>query len=460
MPRPSASIRHALPLAGAALLTALLAPLLQPLQPAAAASAPSRPVGIDVSRWQSAGPDDSCAVRGIDWTRVRTTSRSFVFIRATRTHSGVTERDACFTGNWTGAEAHGVYRGAYHYAIPSAKAGSAVRDARTFVAVTGRMQDAGDLPPVLDLETSGGLKPVQLSAWAATWLSTVRTLTGRQPMIYTYPSFWRTAMADSQAFHAYPLWIANWTRTPSVPGGWPTWTVHQYSASGRVAGISGDVDLDVFNGTADQLHAFAHPGTHPTAGTSGRTAFRGSPWRISGHLVTDRGAAIPRATVRLYRSVAGGPWRLIATTKTSGTTAYYRFVLRPRAAASYKVRYSGGTTFAPSWSNVRSHAIRQRSTTTLTVATSATRVRRGAFVRVRGTLLRTVSHARLPGKTVTLDQRVGRGRWTAVRSVRTSATGRYAFGVRPTRGTAYRVRFAGSLANLPSVSAQRTVRLR
>ncbi|KQX66472.1 glycoside hydrolase family 25 protein [Angustibacter sp. Root456] len=461
MPRSSSSPRRARNrLAAGLTLLAAVATTLAGGGTAAAASGSERPLGLDVSRWQSAGPDGACATDGIDWSKVRTTSRGFVLIRATRTTAGRTEADTCYARNYAGAAGRGIYRGAYHYAIPSTVAGSAARDARTFVSVTGRMQNAGDLPPVLDLETSGGLNPTQLASWTRTWLTTVRALTGRQPMIYTYPSFWRSAMADSQAFHAYPLWIANWTPTPSVPGGWPTWTIHQYSATGRVAGISGDVDLDVFNGTAAQLHAFAHPGTHPTAGTSGRTAFRGSPWRISGHLVTDRGAAIPRATVRLYRSVAGGPWRLIATTKTSGTTAYYRFVLRPRAAASYKVRYSGGTTFAPSWSDVRSHAIRQRSTTTLTAATSATRVRRGASVRVRGTLLRTVSHARLPGKTVTLDQRVGRGRWTAVRSVRTSATGRYAFGVRPTRGTAYRVRFAGSLANLPSVSAQRTVRLR
>ncbi|MGN6611533.1 MAG: glycoside hydrolase family 25 protein [Angustibacter sp.] len=427
---------------------------------AVAATGSVRPLGIDVSRWQSAGPDGACATPGIDWSKVRTTSRGFVVIRATRTTAGRTEPDTCYARNYAGAAGRGIYRGAYHYAIPSTVPGSAARDARVFVSVTGRLQNAGDLPPVLDLETSGGLDPAQLASWTRTWLTTVRALTGRQPMIYTYPSFWRSAMADSQAFHAYPLWIAHWTRTPSVPGGWSNYTIHQYSASGRVAGISGDVDLDVFNGSAAQLHAFAHPGTQPTAGTSGPTAYRGSAWRISGHLVTDRGAPVRSTTVRLYRSVAGGPWKQVATTKTSGTTAYYRFLLRPTAAASYKVRYSGGTAFAPSWSGVRSHAIRNRAATTLTSATSASRVRRAAAVRIRGTLARTTGHARLPGKTVTLYQRVGTGRWTAVRSVHTTATGRYSFGVRPTRRTAYRVRFAGSLANLSSVSVQRTVSLR
>jgi GH25 family lysozyme M1 (1,4-beta-N-acetylmuramidase) len=458
MPRSLSRLRHALLLLVGTLVVTL-APLVQPPQTAAAATAPTRPRGIDVSRWQSPGPDNTCAVAGINWDRVQATTRSFVMIRATRTHSGVTEADACFARNWAGATSRGLYRGAYHYAIPSARAGSAARDARAFVAVAGRMQGAGDLPPVLDLETTGGLKPSQLVAWTATWLATVRSLTGRQPMIYTYPSFWRSAMADSRAFHAYPLWIANWTRTPSVPGGWPTWTIHQYSASGRVAGISGDVDLDVFNGTAADLHAFAHPGTHPTTRTTGRAAYRGSPWRISGHLVSERKVPVARAVVKLYRSVGPhGTWKRVASTRTT-TTGYYRFVLHPRAAARYKVRYSGSRSMAASWSAVRAHSIRERSSTRVTAALSTARARRGSAVRVTGTLARR-SSLRLPARRVTLYQRVGSGRWAAVRSVRTSASARYAFTVRPTRGTTYRVRFSGSLANRPSVSLPRTVSVR
>ena len=391
---------------------------------------------------------------------MRTTSRSFVLIRATHTSRGTTRADACFSRNFAGARSRGIYRGAYHYAVPSAQAGSAARDARAFVAVAGHLQGAGDLPPVLDLETSGGLKRAQLVAWTSQWLTTVRALTGRQPMIYTYPSFWRSATADSQAFHAYPLWIANWTATPSVPGGWPHWTMHQYSASGRVAGISGDVDLDVFNGTATQLHAFAHPGTHPTAVTTGSTAYRGSPWAISGHLVSDRGAPLTGTTVRLYRSVAGGPWTVIGSTRTTSVKGYYRFVLKPTAAASYRVRYSGGTAFAPSWSGVRSHAIRDRVGTSLTSGVSATRVRRAHTVRVSGLLVRTSSRQRLGGRSVVLEQKVSGGRWTAVRSVRTTASGWYGFWPRPTRATTYRVRYAGSLATLPSVSTSRLVRVR
>jgi hypothetical protein len=246
-----------------------------------------------------------------------------------------------------------------------------------------------------------------------------------------------------------------------VPGGWPTWSVHQYSATGRVAGIGGDVDLDVFNGSASQLHAFAHPGTHPTAGTTGPTAYRGSPWRVSGHLRTDRDAAVTGATVRLYRKVGTGPWAVVATTRTSSSTAYYRFDVRPSAAASYKVRFSGGRDVAASWSGVRSHTIRDRAATVTTSTTSTTSVARGGSVRLQGTVTRTLGGARLTGRPVVVYQRVGTGSWTVVRTLTTSGTlARYSTTVRPQRATTYKVVFGGSFANRPSTSPLRTVRVR
>ncbi|GAA4355470.1 glycoside hydrolase family 25 protein [Angustibacter luteus] len=460
MPRHLAALRRARPLTLTAVVLAAAATALAGLAvPASAAT--SRPLGIDVSRWQSAGASDSCAAQGIDWSKVSATTRSFVFIRATRTKAAVTAQDACFDRNWRGAVTAGIYRGAYHYAIPSAVAGSAARDARVFVSIVGRMQDAGDLPPVLDLETSGGLKPAQLATWTRTWLTTVRSLTGRQPMIYTYPSFWRSAMADSNAFHAYPLWIANWTATPSVPGGWPTYAVHQYSATGRVAGISGDVDLNVFNGSAAQLRAFAHLGTHPTTATTSSTAYRGSAWRISGYLRTSAGTPVTGATVRLYRRVGAGPWALVASTRTSSVTAWYGFTRQPTTAATYKVRYSGGTQFAASWSYPRSHTIRDRAVVSTTLGTSAIRVRKGSAVTLSGRLTRAVNGAPLPGKRVVVYQRVGAGPWTVVRAVTTSAkAARFALTVRPRVAVSYRAVFAGSYANRPSASTVRAVRLR
>jgi putative chitinase len=57
-----------------------------------------------------------------------------------------------------------------------------------------------------------------------------------------------------------------------MPRGWFTWTFWQYSESGRLNGINTKVNLDVFNGTLEELYAFAGaqaqtggPGTHVVA---------------------------------------------------------------------------------------------------------------------------------------------------------------------------------------------------
>ena len=61
----------------------------------------------------------------------------------------------------------------------------------------------------------------------------------------------------------YPLWLGWFPKkyvagmSPLMPRGWPAWTFWQYSGKGRISGIQGDVDLDFFNGTVEQLLAFA-----------------------------------------------------------------------------------------------------------------------------------------------------------------------------------------------------------
>ena len=77
-------------------------------------------------------------------------------------------------------------------------------------------------------------------------------------MIYTSPSFGNEYLTDER-FTQYPLWIANYNVSePSVPSAWGNkgWDFWQYSQKGNVEGIEGDVDLDTFNGTLEQLQQF------------------------------------------------------------------------------------------------------------------------------------------------------------------------------------------------------------
>src|SRR4029077_11549992 len=163
--------------------------------------------------------------------------------------------DPAYGTNRAGARAAGLATGAYHFGNPDAAPNDASNEASWFLQ--NASVASGDLVPVLDLEVSNGLDASALTTWAQTWLSQVEASTGVKPIIYTNRSFWETSMANTDWFaqNGYRLWIANWTtpRQPTPPaggGGASGWTLWQPSSPGGVSGISGNVDLDRFNGTS------------------------------------------------------------------------------------------------------------------------------------------------------------------------------------------------------------------
>src|SRR5664279_3245540 len=121
--------------------------------------------GIDVSGYQH--PNGAA----INWAAVKASGQSFVFVKATEGANGATPAytNPYFSQDWAGAGAAGLLRGAYQFARPALPTSSALLQARDFVAVTGSMGGGADLPPVLDLEVTGGLSPTDLATWTATW---------------------------------------------------------------------------------------------------------------------------------------------------------------------------------------------------------------------------------------------------------------------------------------------------
>lgn len=200
-----------------------------------------RLAGIDVSHWQGT----------VDWTRVAGSGVAFAFIKATE---GGDYTDPAFAANWAGAARAGVARGAYHFYRPQTDAAA---QAQHFLRTV--QPRAGDLPPVLDVEVTDGRSAAQIAAGVRTWLETVERATGRRPIVYTRASFWSGQMGGG--FGAYPLWVAHYgAAEPNIPGDWDRWTFWQHSDGGRVAGISGDVDLNWFAGDGSDLQAFIQTG--------------------------------------------------------------------------------------------------------------------------------------------------------------------------------------------------------
>ncbi len=316
--------------------------------------------GIDISHYQGS----------VNWSKVKADDITFAFMKATE---GTSYADPTLATNWSGAEKVGIYRAAYHFARPSTASGSAAAQARFFVSKAGKFADPGDLPPVLDLEATGGLGPSALRSWVSTWLSTVEDLTGRVPILYFSPYFWIDHLGNSTAFSRYPLWIAHYTSgSPLVPGGWTRWTFWQRTSSGRVAGIAGNVDLNRFNGTSAQLAALAQTGggsdgpvtPGPTLPTRAATSLSltasttqpavGEQVTLSGTLArTPPATALARRPVRLWAREIGSTWAQVATATTDasgrwsvdvpvGATTWFqaRFAQTPSylAAAARRVR--------------------------------------------------------------------------------------------------------------------------
>lgn len=207
----------------------------QRLLPPGCPLGPTTTAGIDVSYYQG----------DIEWSRVRSAGVAFAFIRIS---DGATIADPRFVANWRGAKQAGVLRGVYQFFRPEE---DPIVQASVVVRAL-RQHGLGELPPVIDIEVTGGLPLARVVANARVWIEHVRSQLGVEPIVYTNPGMWRWTGANGLA--RQPLWVAHYTTNcPSVPAPWSQWTFWQYTDTGRVDGIDALVDLNVFPGSADEL---------------------------------------------------------------------------------------------------------------------------------------------------------------------------------------------------------------
>ncbi|MFJ8825534.1 GH25 family lysozyme [Streptomyces sp. NPDC102467] len=212
------------------------------------ANLPAGSVGVDVSSWQG----------GINWGAVRSAGIEFAWMKATE---GTTYKDPTFKTNYRRARNAGVIRGAYHFARPDVSGGAA--QANFFAGNGGAWsRDNLTLPGVLDIEGSCyGKTRAAMQSWIFDFSHTYKTRTGRDVVIYTSANWWNSCTGGWSGLSATsPLWVAHWVSAgrPHNPSGFPYWTVWQYTSTGSVRGISGNVDLDRLSGDRSRLLALAN----------------------------------------------------------------------------------------------------------------------------------------------------------------------------------------------------------
>ena len=193
--------------------------------------------GIDISHFQG----------DIDWSLLKENQSEnyplkFVFVKATE---GGDLNDDTFNKNFASARKHGFIRGAYHFYNPSTPA---LRQADFFINTV--KLDSGDLPPVLDIELKGKKEPEELKKDLKIWLDKVERHYKVKPILYTSYKFKMRYLNDS-VFNSYPYWIAHYyVDSVRYEGAWQFW---QHTDVGSIPGIPKNLDLNIFNGTLQEL---------------------------------------------------------------------------------------------------------------------------------------------------------------------------------------------------------------
>jgi lysozyme len=193
--------------------------------------------GIDVSRYQQVINWDTVKAMNVEAVNI-----GFAFIKATE---GTGSTDSYFKRNWRKAKEAGITRGAYHFFIASKDGTQQARHFISNVKLT-----AGDLPPVLDVEQRNGVSKELLQQRVKAFLYAAELAYGVKPIIYTNADFYKQYLKGE--FDEYPLWVAHYLRplAPRIERHWHFW---QHSESGRVNGIAGKVDFNVFNGDSTEF---------------------------------------------------------------------------------------------------------------------------------------------------------------------------------------------------------------
>lgn len=194
--------------------------------------------GFDISHYQGK----------IDWEQltnamIKGCPVRFVIIKSTE---GSSRLDENFRENFNQARDFGFIRGVYHFWSNK----STAREQAYYFLDQVHLTD-GDLPPVLDIEHKPADKSVEdFQRDVLTWLHIVEDKYHVKPIIYTYYKF-KEQYLSAPVFEDYPYWIAHYyVDKVQYKGKWKFW---QHTDVGKLPGIKGYVDFNIYNGSYYEL---------------------------------------------------------------------------------------------------------------------------------------------------------------------------------------------------------------
>lgn len=186
------------------------------------------------SDFEIKGIDISHHNRIDDWEKINDHSR-FCIIKATE---GTSFKDPRFNLYWSESKQNKITRAAYHFFSPGVSAEKQFQNFKSRVTL-----ETGDLPPVLDVER----KECDMNE-VNKWLELAEAHYKVKPIVYSDYFFFK-ALMEGKVDSKYPLWLfvdKRYKVRPSFDN--YDCLFWQYSQTGKVEGVSGHVDLDMFMG--------------------------------------------------------------------------------------------------------------------------------------------------------------------------------------------------------------------
>lgn len=190
--------------------------------------------GIDVSHYQGR----------INWDEVaRDPKITYVYLKATE---GTGNQDDTYRYNFSECKRVGLKVGAYHFFRPQLPAKGQFDNFMSRVET--RKQD---LLPVVDIETTNGVSDAVLQSRLLEFCELLEREYGKKPIIYTGKNFYNKHIHGNSRLHAYKFFIAAYSFVEPDLYDDNDYVLWQYSATGSVRGIRGNVDMSRFVGRHD-----------------------------------------------------------------------------------------------------------------------------------------------------------------------------------------------------------------
>lgn len=194
-------------------------------------------LGVDVSKWNG----------NIDWTAVKNSGVTYAIIRCgyRGTATGVLVEDPSFRTYIQGAQKAGLKVGAYFFSA-AVNDVEAVEEASMAASLCSGYKLS--YPVFLDVEKSSSgngradhISKADRTAVIRAFCETMSN-SGYRTGLYSNKT-WMEEMIDTPSLTGYKLWLAQYAAQPSYTR--TRYDMWQYTSKGKIAGISGNTDLNI-----------------------------------------------------------------------------------------------------------------------------------------------------------------------------------------------------------------------